>query len=89
MDVVKYLYHSDLLLEDEKGLAIIGGGRYVLSIGDKVVIKQILEQDKKRCLVEISFASNNHSQTYEDQCELKFEGCRDAFQQYLNSTTVH
>ena len=46
MDVVKYLYHSDLLLEDEKGLAIIGGGRYVLSVGDKVVIKQILEQDK-------------------------------------------
>jgi len=49
MDVVKYLYHSDLLLEDEKGLAIIGSGRYVLSVGDKVVIKQILVQDKKRC----------------------------------------
>ena len=46
MDVVKYLYHSDLLLEDEKGLAIIGSGRYVLSVGDKVVIKQILVQDK-------------------------------------------
>ena len=89
MDVVKYLHHSDLLLEDEKGMAIIGGGHYVLSVGDKVFIKQILEQDKKRCLVDISFASNNHSQTYEDQCELKFEGGRDAFQQYLNTTTVH
>ena len=36
MNVVGYLHHADLLLEDEQGMAIIGGGNYVLSVGDKV-----------------------------------------------------
>jgi len=73
MEVVRYLHHSDLLLEDEEGVVIIGGSRYVLCVGDK----------------DISFASNNHSTTYEDECVVKFQGCRDSYQQYLNSTTVH
>ena len=46
MEVVRYLHHSDLLLEDEHGVVIIGGSRYVLSIGDKVILKKMLEQDK-------------------------------------------
>jgi len=25
----------------------------------------------------------------EDECVVKFKGCRDSYQQYLNSTTVH
>ncbi|MCO8046281.1 hypothetical protein NI467_13205 [Acinetobacter bohemicus] len=89
MKVVKYLHHCDLLLEDEHGFAIISGGHYVLSVGDRVVFKRIIEQDKQLYQVDISFASSNHSTTCEDQWFLKFEGCRDSFQQYLNSTTVH
>ncbi|AWD68881.1 MULTISPECIES: hypothetical protein [Acinetobacter] len=89
MNVVGYLHHADLLLEDEQGMAIIGGGNYVLSVGDKVSLKRILDQNKKLYLVDISFASNNHNGTYEDQCVLKFEGCRDAFNQYLSTSTVH
>ena len=36
MEVVGYLNHADLLLEDENGVAVIGGGHYVLSLGDHV-----------------------------------------------------
>ncbi|MFV5403988.1 MULTISPECIES: hypothetical protein [unclassified Acinetobacter] len=89
MEVVRYLHHSDLLLEDEEGVVIIGGSRYVLSIGDKVILKKMLEQDKKLYQIDISFASNNHSTTCEDECVVKFQGCRNSYQQYLNSTTVH
>ena len=32
MEVVGYLNHADLLLEDENGVAVIGGGHYVLSL---------------------------------------------------------
>ena len=39
MQVVRYLHHSDLLLEDEHGVVIIAGSRYVLSVGDKVFLK--------------------------------------------------
>ena len=46
MEVVRYLHHSDLLLEDEEGVVIIGGSRYVLSVGDKVVLKNMLEQSE-------------------------------------------
>ena len=47
MQVVRYLHHSDLLLEDEHGVVIIAGSRYVLSVGDKVFLKKVLEQEKK------------------------------------------
>ena len=89
MQVVRYLHHSDLLLEDEHGVVIIAGSRYVLSVGDKVFLKKVLEQEKKLYQVDISFASNNHSTMCEDECVVKFQGCRDSYQQYLNSTTVH
>lgn len=89
MQVVRYLHHSDLLLEDEHSVVIIAGSRYVLSVGDKVFLKKVLEQEKKLYQVDISFASNNHSTMCEDECVVKFKGCRDSYQQYLNSTTVH
>lgn len=89
MNVVGYLHHADLLLEDEQGMAIIGGGHYVLSKGDKVSLKRVLDENKKLYLVDISFASNNHEGSYEDECIVKFEGCRDALNQYLHSCTVH
>ena len=36
MEVVAYLHNADLLLEDEQGVAVIGGSYYVLSLGDRV-----------------------------------------------------
>ena len=44
MEVVRYLHNSDLLLEDEQGAAIISGSSYVLSLGDKVYIEQVIDE---------------------------------------------
>ena len=60
MEVVRYLHNSDLLLEDEQGVAIIGGSSYVLSLGDKVYIDQVIDEKAKLFLVKISFASAAH-----------------------------
>lgn len=89
MDVVGYMHHADLLLEDERGLAIIGGGNYVLSIGDKVYLKRQMDGHQLRYVVEISFASNGHQGLFEDQCQMKFSGNRAELNQYLHATTVH
>lgn len=90
MDVIRYLHQADLLLEDEQSLAIIGGGHYVLSVGDKVFLKtKIDDAVQPRYLVDISFASNNHGAFYQDEWLLKFEGCREKLQDYLHKTTVH
>lgn len=89
MNVVGYLYHSDLLLEGEDSMVIIGGSHYVLSLGDKVYLKHAIDQEKLLYCIEISFASHNHSSLFEDQCLVKFEGCRDALSQHLSTTTVH
>ncbi len=40
MEVVAYLHIADLLLEDELGVAVIGGSHYVLSLGDPVYLCQ-------------------------------------------------
>jgi hypothetical protein len=45
MEVVGYLNHADLLLEDENGVAVIGGGHYVLSLGDHVYFKHALDHE--------------------------------------------
>ena len=89
MNVVGYLHHSDLLLEDENGVVIIGGGNYVLRLGDKVHLKNKIDSEKSLYSVDISFASNNHSNICEDQWLVKFEGCRTSLNQYLSMTTVH
>ena len=89
MNVVGYLHHSDLLLEDENGVVIIGGGNYVLSLGDKVYLKEKIDPEKSLYQVDISFASHNHSALCEDHWVVKFEGCRASLSQYLSSTTVH
>ena len=89
MNVVGYLHHADLLLEDEQGVAIIGGGNYVLSLGDKVSLKRVLDPAKNLYLVDISFAGNQYDCSCEDAWILKFEGCRDALNHYLSNTTVH
>ena len=89
MDVVGYMNHADLLLEDEQGLVIIGGVNYVLSIGDKVYFKHNIMQGTSRCEVDISFASNQHCGLFEDQCQIKFSGNRTELNQYISLTTVH
>jgi hypothetical protein len=89
MEVVGYLHNADLLLEDEKGVAIIGGSSYVLSLGDKVYIQDAIDQQAKLYAVKISFASAEHSMLHEDEIQIKFEGCRTTLDQYIQSCTVH
>ena len=53
MEVVGYLNHADLLLEDENGVAVIGGGHYVLSLGDHVYFKHALDHEPTRILIKL------------------------------------
>jgi len=89
MDVVGYLHNADLLLEDEQGVVVIGGSRYVLSLGDKVYLQNVIDQESKLYQVHISFASAEHAMLHEDEIQVKFEGCRDDLREYMNATTVH
>ncbi|MDM1756593.1 MULTISPECIES: hypothetical protein [unclassified Acinetobacter] len=89
MEVIAYLHNADLLLEDEQGVAVISGSHYVLSLGDQVHIRQVIDEPAKIYQVHISFASAAHAMLHEDEIFIKFEGCRNAFQDYLRSTTVH
>lgn len=89
MEVVGYLNQADLLLEDENGVAVIGGGHYVLSLGDQVYFKQALEHEPTRFWVQISFAGSAHQNLHDDEIQMKFEGCRESFKQYIQATTVH
>ena len=89
MEVVAYLHNADLLLEDEQGVVVISGSHYVLSLGDQVFFQQAIDQQAKLYQVKISFACADHAMLHEDEVQMKFEGCRDDFQNYINSTTVH
>ncbi len=89
MEVVGYLNNSDLLLEDDKGVMIIGGSHYVLSVGDKVEIDSVIDEQAKLYQVKISFASAEHGMLHDDEIQVKFEGSRDALKTYLAATTVH
>ncbi|RKG37471.1 hypothetical protein [Acinetobacter rongchengensis] len=89
MEVVAYLHNADLLLEDEQGVVVIGGSHYVLSLGDQVFFQQAIDQQAKLYQVKISFACADHAMLHEDEVQMKFEGCRDDFQNYINNTTVH
>ncbi|OTG94651.1 hypothetical protein [Acinetobacter sp. ANC 3832] len=89
MEVVAYLHNADLLLEGEQGVAIISGSHYVLSLGDKVVLQQVIDEQAKLYQVQISFACADHAMLHEDEIQLKFEGCREQFKKYQMNTTVH
>ena len=89
MDVVGYLHNADLLLEDEQGVVVMGGSHYVLSLGDKVYLQHMIDQETKLYQVHISFASAEHAMLHEDKIQVKFEGCRDDLREYINATTVH
>ena len=89
MEVVAYLHNADVLLEDEQGVAVISGSHYVLSLGDQVFLHEMIDQHTKLYQVKISFACTEHAMMHEDEVQMKFEGCRSEYQQYINNTTVH
>ena len=88
MHVVGYLNHADLLLEDESLVAVVDSGHYVLSLGDRVMLK-LIDAEKKRCRAEISFASAGFSSVHEDELCIRFIGNRENLANYLRQTTVH
>lgn len=65
MEVVAYLHNADLLLEDEQGVAVIGGSHYVLSLGDRVYLRQQIDAPAKIYQVQISFTSAEHCMLHE------------------------
>lgn len=89
MEVVAYLHNADLLLEDEQGVVVISGSHYVLSLGDQVFFQQAIDEQAKLYQVKISFACAGHAMMHEDEVQMKFEGCHNDFQNYINTTTVH
>ena len=88
MEVVGYLNHADLLLEDEHGVAVVTAGHYVLSLGDRVILKQI-DPQQQHCQAEISFASAGFNNIHEDEFFIRFTGNRENLSHYLQQTTVH
>lgn len=89
MEVVAYMHNADLLLEDENGVAVINGSHYVLSLGDRVFIKEIIDENARIYHVHISFACADHRMMHDDQILLRYEGTKDTLQHYLKKTTVH
>lgn len=89
MKVVAYMNNADLLLEDEQGVAVINGSHYVLSLGDRVMIKDVINEHAKIYQVQISFACAEHSMLHDDEILIRFEGTRDTLKEYLHKTTVH
>lgn len=89
MEVVAYMHNADLLLEDENGIAIIHGSHYVLSIGDQVFIKEVVDEQAKIYQVHIRFACSKHSMLHDDQVLLRFEGNHEHLNQYMKHHTVH
>ena len=89
MEVVAYLHNADLLLQDEQGVVVIKGSHYVLSLGDRVYIKKMIDPEAKIYQVQISFACSDHNMIHEDEIQVRFEGTNNALKQYLFQTTVH
>ena len=89
MEVIGYLHNADLLLEDEQGIAVIGGSHYVLSLGDQVFIQSVIDESTKRYMVKISFASASHNFLHDDEIQIKYEGCKDSLHEYIHANTVH
>ena len=89
MEVVGYVHNDDFLLEDGHSVMVIGGGGYVLNCGDQVILRDCLDEEKKRYLVSICFANCETGLLHEDQITLKFVGDRANFHQYIKASTVH
>lgn len=89
MEVVAYMNNADLLIEDENKIAVINGSHYVLSLGDRVYIQNVLNEHAQIYLVKISFACAEHRMMHEDEILIRFEGTRESLKDYLEKTTVH
>lgn len=89
MEVVAYMNNSDLLIQDEQGVAIINGSHYVLSLGDRVYLQEMINEKAKIYQVKISFASAEHCMMHDDEILVRFEGTKDSLQYYLEKHTVH
>lgn len=89
MEVVGYLHNADLLLEDDQGVAIINGSHYVLSLGDRVFLKEMINQQANIYQVNISFACAEHKMMHDDEVLVRFIGSRDNLKDYMDKTTVH
>lgn len=87
MQVIAYLHHDDVLLSDESHAMVLGAGHYVVSLGDQIHLKDLLDAQQQRYRVEICF--DGCEQIHEDEMILKFAGCQEKLQHYLNNTTVH
>lgn len=89
MEVVGYMHNADLLLEDDQGVAIINGSHYVLSLGDRVYLKELINEQANIYQVNISFACADHKMMHDDEVLVRFIGTRDNLKEYMNRTTVH
>lgn len=89
MEVVGYLHNDDFLLEDDQSVMVIGGGGYVLSCGDRVILRDCVNEHQNRYLVSICFANCQSDLLHEDEITLKFVGDRANFQHYIKASTVH
>lgn len=89
MEVVAYVNNADLLLEDENQVAVVYGSHYVLSLGDRVFIKEIIDQHAQIYQVAISFQSADHQMMHDDQLCVRHLGDRHSLQTYIQRTTVH
>ncbi|MDQ8935848.1 hypothetical protein [Acinetobacter rudis] len=84
MDVIAYVHNADLLVEDGDFVAVIAGSHYVLSVGDRVYIDQVIDELAQIYQVKISFHGAEHIMLHEDEMQVKFQGKRELLQQYLN-----
>lgn len=89
MEVVAYMNNADLLIEDENGIAVINGSHYVLSLGDRVFIQEMVNSHAQIYQVKITFACADHRMFHEDEILIRFEGTRETLKHYLEKTTVH
>jgi hypothetical protein len=87
MEVIGFLNQADFLVKDHDVIAVIGGGHYVLSLGDEVYLTQELEDGHYQ--VELNFSCQPEGRRCIDQMTLKFKGNEGDFKRYLDTTTVH
>ncbi len=78
------------LLEDEQGVAVIGGSYYVFNLGDRVYLREQIDVPAKSIIkFKFHLPVREHCMLHEDEIQVKFEGSREQLQHYLQATTVH
>ena len=77
------------MLEDGRGIAVINGIHYVHTLGNRVIIKEVINEQAKNYQVQVNFACAEHSMMHDDEILIRFEGTHETLKEYLNKTTVH